>query len=335
MLSILMDTRAALERERRRLMTRRSSLRPGTPVSPEIAAVIASFVPKWPAQDLKLWSGDLGDAVRGWVTYACPAAAPTARQLLRYAGGLTLWVYKTQRSIKPADVWPPHVVEYWVDTINAGQEDGWRATAFSRLASLGPLVAPKVGWRTARREISRRGISQPYSESDEQAYLQAAWMADKAMRPRLLFAVAAGFGAGLDGRWLHTIAPEHVIVERDAVRIIVTDGADTREVPLRETYRDAMLEALATCTSPFLIGPNASRHNLVCETLRRLAIDGLDAPNGRRMRNTWITHLLEAGVDVAYLMRIAGVSSLGVIIEMARHIQVIDEAESLRRALLA
>lgn len=335
MLSILMDTATLLRREKRRLMTRRATHKPGEPLSPEVATYIASYAPVWPKADLKLWNGALGDAVRAWVSYVGPVSTSAARHMLTYSSGLTLWVYKTHRTLKPAEVWQPNMVEHWTSQVMHKKSKAWKATAFSRLASIGPLVAPKAGWPTPKEEIGRRNASEPYSVEDEWTYLEQAWEVDPDYRSRALFMVAAGFGAGLDGRWLAKVTAADVRVGDDAIVITVSDSDGTREIPLREAYREAMLEALATSTTTYLIGTNPDQRNKVHDTLGLIRPAGLGYLKARRMRNTWLVRLLQADVSVPYLLRLAGLASVHLVVEMAARIQVVNESAETRKALSA
>lgn len=338
MLSSLMDmsSRMVFERERQRLMARRSSLRPGQKPSTEVSDFIERYNPKWSPTDLKVWRKDLAPTVRSWVTSVCPGTREVARSLMQYTAMYSLWHFNKYRSLEATDVWTPRGIERWCQIEMCGQSEVWKTTAEDRLKSIGPFLNPKGSWPKPPAPRPRRPRLGGYSPAEEQAYIDAALAYTRPPRSRVLFFLAGAMGAGLDGNELLGVSAADVLINGEDVSIQVADEDGIyREVPVRRAYHDMLKEAVATSTTPLLIGPVDGRRNVVTELSKRVHVEGLPRIKSFRMRATWFERHIANGTSIPLLHALAGKSSAESILQAALRVTDSDPAAALAHARLA
>lgn len=329
-------SRAIIERERKRLMARRSSLMPGRELSEAVATYIERYTPKWPATDLAKWKKKIAKPVRAWVISVGPANIESARTLLHYCGHYTLWHYDTYGAIDAKQLWTQRGIEHWARVVMKAKSDVWQEAAEDRLKAMGPFVNPKGSWAPPPVERSRRPRLAGYSREEEQAYVDAALAYSREPRPRVLFFLAGTFGAGLDGGELLRITANNVEFHGEDVSIVVpeADGA-TRKVPVRRMYHEMLREVVATSKTKYLIGKVDRRRGIVTNLSMRLRVDGLERLRSFRMRATWLERHIESGTNIALLIELAGRETADSITQAALRVGIIDPAESLVQARLA
>jgi hypothetical protein len=314
-------------------MSRRSEFRPGQPVKPEVAYFIASYRPKWSEADLSTWDNTIGERVRSWTTYAGPPSVQTAKNAISQTSPYVLWVYSKDGSVTADEVWDPDNVEHWVTKVNANRSDAWRKTHRAALRRFGPLFASKSVWPTPAVAIPRGRVAAPYSEEQERTFAIAARSASGETRARRLFVVAAGFGAGLDGRDLPAVTADR-IVDIGAGRLaIALRPGHAPKVPVRSAYSDMLREAVLLAGDRPLLGQSGRNAVSRATSLIRVGLDG--KLNASRMRSTWIVHHLRNGTPLPYLARIAGLETPKRVVELIQFVDDIDEAAASTRALLA
>jgi hypothetical protein len=321
------------ERERKRLMARRSSLRPGKQPSTEVTDYIERYNPKWSPTNRQIWRDDLADTVKGWVTFVCPGTREVARALLRYSSEYCLWHFKKNRNLEAKDLWTPRAIEHWCQVQMCGYSQVWKTTAEDRLKSMGPFLNPKGPWPKPPKQQPRRPRLAGYTHQEEQAYIDAALAYTRAPRPRVLFFVAAAMGAGLDGYELLQVTAADVIITRSHVSIRVTDEQGfQRDIPVRRPYHDMLKEAVATSTTPLLIGDVGGRRNIISQLSQRVVVDGLPRLKTFRMRSTWLERHIANGTDISLLIELAGRPSAESVIQAALRVGVSNRAAALAQA---
>lgn len=336
MLSSLMDiaSRMVFERERRRLMARRSSLRPGKKVTAEVSDYVANYNPMFSAADRKVWKEDLAAQVRSWVLQMGPQKPDQARSLLSYTARYCLWYFKKYRDLDVDVLWTARVIEHWARVQMAHKSAEWRGAAEDRLKSMGPFINPATTWPRPNDETPRRPRLPGYTLDQERSYFDAASAYTRHPRPRLLFFMAAAFGAGLNGTELLQVTADDVLVDGTelSIQVIALDG-EVRVVPVRRMYHDMLLEVLDTSTTHFLAG--TPKRNTVTELCSLLKVEGLERIRSIRMRATWFERHVENGTEIPLILSLAGRASAESVIQAALRVGVADPDEALAQARLA
>jgi hypothetical protein len=200
------------------------------------------------------------------------------------------------------------------------------ATEESRLITLGRSINPHGAW-PKQSDPRPRLVTPPYT-AEEVAQLEADVAANSGLAARHGEAfLVLGLGAGLDGRELRTLGPEHC---HDLGAAGVYIEANGRRVPVLAQYEDR-LRALIVSTpegAP-LIGGNAHYCNAVNEARRRV-ITSADGPalNLGRLRNTWLLTHLAMGTRVKELLKAAGLMGLNPVSDLARFLPELDNADA-------
>ena len=141
-------------------------------ISPEVAAVIAAWMP---------YSADSSDAavlaavmpaVRAMVAAAGPKTPPAARRLLWALAPMAVHLYRSLGVFDAATVNHDNV-EIWVSGINAKRKPGWRNTARVALRAIGAAVNPH-GWPTRPKPLRRPPAVAAYPPKEEAGYIKAA-----------------------------------------------------------------------------------------------------------------------------------------------------------------
>ncbi len=195
-----MDTNydaTSLSPQRRRSETARSTILPGTALTPEVERYIQAFIPRWSEPDLLIWHTTLAKLTKEWVTLAGPPTDVVALRLLSITAAFSLWVYKSFGSFNPKTIWDPKAIEHFVFAVNKSRSNSWKAAARSHLRRLGPIIHPKGIWAHVPDEISRGPVKLPYSRVEELAFREIIRRSPGPNYQPQLFLYAAGFGAGL------------------------------------------------------------------------------------------------------------------------------------------
>ena len=326
----------ALSFQRRRTETARSSLNAGLPVAPDLEHYVQAFTPRWSQPDLDIWHAVFADLVKEWVTVAGPPSEAVALRMLSVTAAFCLWAYKSHGSISPKTLWDPKAIEHFIFGVNKSNSDSWKAAARSNLRRLGPIVNPNGIWAHSPTEISRGPVKPPYSESEQNAFLQAV---NHSVRPDplpQLFVYAAGFGAGLGSSDMPLIRSEHIseIVPGKLAIVVLAAGRERTAFVLNGVYED-MKFAVRYSYKEYMLGSDPRQRGAVSKVASSIEVTGIGTLSVSRMRSTWICHHLRNGTPLLLLLEMAGLTSANTILQLAKYVGISDREGAIAKALEA
>ena len=276
-------------------------------ISPEVAAVIAAWMP---------YSADSSDAtalaavmpaVRAMVAAAGPKTPPAARRLLWALAPMAVHLYRSLGVFNAATVNHDNV-EIWVSRINAKRKPGWRNTARAALRAIGAAVNPH-GWPTRPKPLRRPPAVAAYSPKEEAGYIDAAGLPGCANPEGRRWVVAGGLGAGMNGVELAAARVDDLREMGGGRLAVQVRGRNARLVPIRGCCTVLVREAVRLveqrpphASSRFVC---ASHRNAGARLASKVTIGrgrGLSLP---RARSTWLTAHLRAETPPLALIEIA------------------------------
>jgi hypothetical protein len=222
----------------------------------------------------------------------------------------------------------PEAVERFCAT---GLSERSQNTARSVLRRVGPRLTRRAPWLPPPRRIPRRTIARAYTEDEVAALRQDAGRQSSPRRRRAARAIlAAGLGAGLDGRWLPKVAGTDVARTLEAVLIRVGPPSP-RQVPVLAAYEDDVL-ALAeeAGDEPLVGGTPWSRNKLSRLVARYEAGPGRPRLSAPRARATWLLTHLRIGTRLPELVAAAGLRNASSVDELLPLVPLLDEREAAR-----
>lgn len=180
----------------------------------------------------------------------------------------------------------------------------------SRLFRIAERIADPQDRRPPVAALPQANPARPYTPRDIAAMM--SWANTRATEKRRVSAVnllSVGFGAGLSTTEIGGL--RHADVElRDGATWLHVSGARERDVVMVQRWADLLRWDGAEQQAQFVFRPDRSVNS------RNVVSSFVDAaprevrPQPQRMRATWIVRHLERGVNVAVLLRAAGVDSL-------------------------
>lgn len=277
-----------------------------TPTLPEVAGVIAAWVPHSVRDTDPAALAAVMPVVRSLVAAVSPTTPMAARRLLWAAAPFSVWAHETVGSVGPEDI-NPRNVEVWVTVINRRRPPGWRNAARAALRRVGRSVNPH-GWPELPDEVGRPPACSALHPVEEAAFIWSVGLPD-ADEPVLRLAVG-GFSCGAGMRGPEIVAAQigdlkPVGSERLAVQV---RGRDARLVPIRECWTDVVRRAVklvgerSTPCDRFIISTD---RNAAARAANSISIGSIRL-SLRRARATWLTAHIVAGTPLPVLRQIAG-----------------------------
>lgn len=212
-------------------------------------------------------------------------------------------------------------------TFEAMADDKRSTTATRRSHVRGVLIKARPGPRP--RRLAYRPVRPPYSGAEAARHRQLARNQPTAARRRgLAFIIAAGYGAGLDGRGMRTVKASDILTlslpDGDRAVAIRVGGECPRVVVVRDEYADLLLYAVELHLAEgrgrrgLMLGRKVGRKNVTTPTIERLVTaDGqtveIEVP---RLRSTWLVAHMNAPVPLAVLLAAAGLKSARAIVDL-------------------
>ena len=167
--------------------------------------IIENYMPLVDAADAQLWTNEVGQVVRAWTLTMEPISKNQATNYLSYLSRFVIWSVKNVGDLSVQTVLSLHSIEYWIGTVNAHRTKHWRSAAHSVLERCARRLAPNQIWPSSAGRQGKPTPALPYDQVSEDALVRAAQLLRRDARPRRLYLVSAGFGAGLSGPELREI----------------------------------------------------------------------------------------------------------------------------------
>jgi hypothetical protein len=161
----------------------------------------------------------------------------------------------------------------------------------------------------------------------------------EARRRGLAFILAAGYGAGLDGRDMSSVRANDIFTMElpsgEPAVLIRVHGERPRTVVVRHEYQDLLLYAVSLHRhegrprSGLMLGRKPGRRNVTTPAFEHLVTaDGreivIEVP---RLRSTWLVAHMTAAVPLAVLLTAAGLRSARTLTDLLPFASVPDEAK--------
>lgn len=216
---------------------------------------------------------------------------------------------------------------------------GTVATRRSEVRSV--LRAARPGPHPAK--LHYRPVQPPYTAAEAAHHERLARNQPTAARRRgLAFIIAAGYGAGLDGRDMATVRACDILTldiptGEQAVAIRV-GGERPRIVVVRSQYVELLLLALKIRrtehrgTKAMMLGEKPNRRNITAPVLERLVTASgaevqIDVP---RLRSTWLVAHMSASVPLGTLLAAAGLRSARAIVDLLPFVTPPDTEQAIQ-----
>jgi hypothetical protein len=281
-------------------------------MSPERWALVQPFVSE---QILRL-DVDLA-AAKAWIRYLAYACAWCIGQHIPL---------DVEHVLDPVSV-ERYCAEGFVGTPSATSTIRWQ------LRRLGRVLTATAPWEPLRPTYARCKLRPPYSEKELRLVERdVACQATELRRHAAQVVVAAGLGAGLDGRWVPKLAGTDVYRDRDGAVVVSVPSPMPRQVVVRDRYAGELLK-LAQMAGE---GPLLQRR-LVAKDFSIIFTE-ITIDSGRillvpgRLRSSWLLAHLEARTSLPVLIEAAGLKGFGNLQDLVPYVSAPVRAE-LRRQL--
>jgi len=250
---------------------------------------------------------------------SCSSDRRTRRQLLR----LTEWATGEGIALHRELILDPDGVERFIASLG---EERSAATYRAVLRRVGPLLTKKAPWEPRPTAIARRQLAPPYTDEEVGLLFDDALEQPTASRQRAALALLTlGLGAGLDGRWVATVAGPDVSVTNGAVVVRVGEPSPRRVVALH-VFGENILALARMAGEEFLVGGHSVSKNRTAQLTDRLVVPtGHPRVAPARLRSTWLRWHLEAGTRLPELCAAAGLKGTGVLSDLFSYMEPVCE----------
>jgi hypothetical protein len=250
------------------------------------------------------------------------------RRVLRVLARLSAWAVAEGLPLDAEVVLDPDTVERFIAVGLA--EDRSRATYRATLRRVGPLLTERAPWEAKPVSVARRQVAVPYTCEELEALRSDASVQPTPGRARAARALLAlGAGAGLDGRWVASVAEENVDVVDGAVLITVGEPA-ARVVPVLVGWERNVLELAASARGEFLVGGRSTARNRTGALAASLVVaNGHPRFSASRLRSTWLVTHLAMGTRLPELARAAGLQGVTVLSDLLPFVTALGDDASI------
>lgn len=289
---------------------------------------VGRWAPNLPADEWAVIEGFVLAAVAG-----CEGRTPcSTRVMTRLVSRLTVWAYRRGLPLEPDVVFRRPVVGMFIEQDCAQLSKSTRGTYRSRLLRMGEVLAPEHQ-STGLPGLNRENTICPYSPVEQAAWRSwAAGQPTAARRMDTKVLLALGLGAGLTGGEIGNVRHGHITVDDDGVLVHVVAGR-ARAVPVLATWEPDLIALAHSSTDPetfaFRLGAGRPNPNVINHFTKK---GDHASPSTARMRTTWITGHLAAGVPARALLDAAGVQGFDAFARCVSYLPAVDLARA--RSLL-
>ena len=166
-------------------------------VPAEVAERIAEWVPLSVRDEDPAVLDAVLPVVRRLATATGPQKIGAAQSLLWALAPFGVWAYHEHGSFSVRSV-SHRNTQLWVTKVNKKQEVGWRSGARAALQRVG-RATNESGWPLQPTPVPRQPAVAPYSDEEQDAFLEVAGLPGALNPAGRAWVVAAVFGAGLTG----------------------------------------------------------------------------------------------------------------------------------------
>lgn len=264
---------------------------------------LESFTPK--TLSAERWA-----AIRSFVLDIVRASVePSSRDMLynflRPVIGITDWAHNTRcLPLNPERIFTPENVEFWI--AQAPQSVATAKASRSRLARVGRITTKRAAWEEPRKEYSRSGRAEPYSQSDLRALLRQNSTQPTPMRRHIAeVAFHVILGVGATGPQLDVMVGGDIRSDADGLHVRLR-GPD-RWVTCRREHETAVARLVSHCRPDQLVLGGANRIVHITPVLSRPS--DVTTLSCARLRATYIVSLLADGVPLDVLLVVLGLKT--------------------------
>lgn len=263
------------------------------------------------------------------VTIAAPNTAYAVGVMMSTTTRYVKWCRQQGWPLSPDIIWSVRAIDIYSTTANQDRSEGTRRNYRAQLMRISEVLLP--GEHPERpTPLSKRSTALPYTDFEMKLFRR--WAEDQLTdfkRDRAMVMLTLCAGAGLRPRELPYVGHDQVQVDDEGVLIHV-GGDEPREVPLLAEWEEWMLSLLdRRPTDQSLWGP-VNRRNTSNLTSSFTENSHGRPPRADRLRHTWWTHHLAAGVPLKDLQRAGGVEKLQQLHLLLEHVQLRDDADYRR-----
>lgn len=229
-------------------------------------------------------------------------------------------------------IFDPAVIEAFCSIALASEHS--RGTHRSDLRRMGRQLTKRAAFEQPPEAMAWRHVAPPYSPGEIESLMLDALAQPTATRRRAARGFhALGLGAGLDGRWVATVGPEHVAVVGGFVEVRVGEPA-SRSVVVRQGFEKEVLELAASAGEGCLIGRRSTARNRVGDLVKSLVVPaGHPRLSPARLRASWLCWHLEQRTRLPELCEAAGLPGFEVLSDLLPYLNPLSGemvAEMLR-----
>jgi integrase len=282
-----------------------------TTMSPAVHQTIISYVAVMPDSH---WVA-VGPFVRTSVSALTPQAVSTARSFLASAAKFGHWVWETTgMPLDPYVVFRPEFVNRFLQAVMSTASYHYQYQTAQRLNL---FVAHFTGTPTARLTAADPNASQPYSARELITFRSSASRRSTLNRRRnAQVLLGLGAGAGLRADEIATIRV--CDIHTDAANtgtfglVVEVPGKQARSVPVASDWVRVLTAGISGCSEDAFAFAGYRPPGYPARVIHQLGIDDPteQTPTPTRLRATWIVGLLNAGVPLDLLLKVAGLAEV-------------------------
>lgn len=270
---------------------------------PEVRETVAS-------RELKLGdhaSPDVEAFIRDAVTLAAPHTVYTVNRMLATTSRYVTWCLDQGWPLDPETIWSVQALNIYSTTANPDVSEGTRRNYRSLLNRISEVVLPEEHPETYTPLTRKRDTAKPYTAAEMEGFRRwAGEQLTQLKRDRAMLMLTLCAGAGVRSGELQFLRHEDIQVDEHGILVHV----EGRQVPLLGEWENWMLVLLERRpTDDILWGP-INRRNTSNLTSNFTENSYGKPPRADRLRNTWQTHHLAAGVPMKDFLRATGVEKL-------------------------
>ena len=241
--------------------------------------------------------------MREWVALSAPETAAAASARMWAASRLGIAAVLEFGTLDPSIVLTEHNIQYVVNTVYGDQPKGWRHSLRIALSCVGRAVNPG-GFTIPLPAIGRAEVPKPYAPSDEEYFALDAAMPGRGNVVARMAVTGLALSTGTRGPEIALAGPQDVVTHRGGRVSVLVQGANAREVPVREPYSELVLRAARECRGDrFMTSTDRSAVAAIAGRIKGPDGRGLSL---RRARTTWLAAHLVVSTPLAALRRFAG-----------------------------
>jgi hypothetical protein len=293
------------------------------------ADAIAGYTPDPQRVAPELWA-DIAEQARAAVAATEPADARQAASRLAPTSLYLAWVNVADRQREP---FTPDSVERFLAAGRTTWTPGTHTTYTSQLRRIARTAQPKL-WPTTHR---KRTAAELCDIDELTTICRSIRGQDPTARRQLSAIVLLARGAGITGVAAALVQPSDVGRDGDRITVAVRSGRAPRVVPVIDEWAEALVDLAhrsAAAGDHYLLGgrgnPSAAANRPGGLTARHAQLTGVNI-DSQRLRNTWLSWLLDQPLGLRTTLGYAGLRSTTPLDDLLRAGTVNDTPAQLTR----